>query len=80
MEVGKSKYCPDGEPGVMYFKKPGEGEEWQKLSDIAARVSRVMSLLAASNTCMVLFSECVIRVHVCVSMGVCECVCVCVCV
>ena len=39
MEVGKSKYCPDGEPGVMYFKKPGEGEEWQKLSDIAARVS-----------------------------------------
>ena len=39
LEVGRSEYYPDGEEGVMYFRKPGVGEGWRKLSSIAARVS-----------------------------------------
>jgi len=39
MEVGKSDYYPEGELGVMYFKKPRVGEVWQKLSGIADSVS-----------------------------------------
>lgn len=40
MEVGGSEHYPDGELGVIYFRKPGMDEKWQKLTDIAAaRVS-----------------------------------------
>ena len=38
--MGGSEYYPEGEQGVMYFKKPGVGQEWKKLSDIAAKVSQ----------------------------------------
>jgi len=47
MEVGGSGYYPEGEQEVMYFKKPGGGQEWRKLSDIAARVSHFSCLYAA---------------------------------
>ena len=35
MEVGGSERYPEGEKGVMYYKKPGMDERWQKLSAIA---------------------------------------------
>jgi len=47
MEVGGSDYYPEGEQEVMYFKKPGVGQGWRKLSDIAARVSHFSCPYAA---------------------------------
>ena len=35
MEARGSECNPEGELGVMYYKKPGVDERWQKLSAIA---------------------------------------------
>ena len=38
LEVGGSKFCPEGEKGVVYFQRPGSSN-WRPLLEIAPQVS-----------------------------------------
>ena len=38
LAVGGSRFCPDGEKGVVFYKRPGSSH-WNPLLDIASRVS-----------------------------------------